>query len=54
VQAAHILELRQALNDVFVARLESAPAYTDPNSLVGVPVKAVHIQELRDAVVGQE
>ena len=54
VQAVHILELRQALHDVFVARMEVGPAYTDPVSLVGVAIKAVHIQELRDAVVGLE
>ncbi len=54
VQAVHILELRQALQDVFVARMEVEPTYTDPVSLVGVPIKAAHIQELRDAVVGLE
>ena len=52
--AVHILELRQALQDVFVARVEVEPAYTDPVTLVGVPIKAAHIQELRDAVVGLE
>jgi subtilisin family serine protease len=54
VQAVHILELRLALHDVFVARMEVEPAYTDPVTLVGVAIKAAHIQELRDAVVGLE
>ena len=54
LRAVHILELRLALHDVFVARTEVEPAYTDPVTLVGIAIRAVHIQELRDAVVGLE
>ncbi|MDA1183288.1 MAG: S8 family serine peptidase [Acidobacteria bacterium] len=54
VKALHILELRQALQDVFVARMEVEPTYTDPAGLVGITIRAAHIQELRDAVVGLE
>jgi subtilase family protein len=53
INAAHITELRNGLNAAYAACGLSPPAYTDP-SLAGVPVKAVHFNELRSAVVALE
>lgn len=47
VQAAHLTELRQAVNAVRAAAGLAAAAWTDA-TLIGIFIKAVHIQELRD------
>lgn len=47
VKAAHLTELRQAVNAVRAAAGLAAAAWTDA-TLIGIFIKAVHIQELRD------
>jgi hypothetical protein len=55
VRAAHINELRDALGPVYAAAGATAPAYADPTLTAGAtPVKAIHITELRAAVVALE
>jgi Cu/Zn superoxide dismutase len=49
VKAVHITDLRTALNAVYTQRSRPVPTYTDA-ALAGVPVKALHISELRMAV----
>ncbi len=46
VKAAHILELRQAVNAVRASAGQAAASWTDP-SLAGLFIKTVHLQELR-------
>src|SRR5205807_8510834 len=46
VRAQHLMDLRQAVSAVRVAANLSATSWTD-NSLSGVAIKAIHIQELR-------
>jgi hypothetical protein len=53
IQAAHILEMRTALSQAYVAAGLTAPAFTDA-SLANVYVKAAHIIELRAAVIAIE
>jgi hypothetical protein len=52
VMARIINEMRQALTDVYVAYGLGAPAFTDGPLVVAgtTPIKAIHIQELRDLV----
>jgi hypothetical protein len=50
LKAVHILELRTALNQVYQALRRASPTYTDPTITVGLTAKAVHVQELRNAV----
>jgi hypothetical protein len=52
--AAHVLELRTALTQAYVAGGVVAPVFTDPDSLVGIPVKRIHISDLRAAVLALE
>lgn len=47
VKAAHLTELRQAVNAVRVAAGLAAVTWTDP-TLSGIFIKAVHLQELRN------
>lgn len=54
VKAIHITELRTALNDAYVAAAVTPPLYTDPGLAAGTTVKAVHIAELRAAVLALE
>jgi hypothetical protein len=54
IRAQHILDLRAALADVYVAMGRTAPSYTDPGIAAGVAMKAVHITELRAAVIAIE
>jgi hypothetical protein len=55
ILAAHLTELRAALGQVYTSMGRSAPAYTDPVLTPGVtPMKAVHVMELRDAVIAVE
>ena len=53
IKAVHIAELRTALSSAYTACGVSPPTYTDTN-LAGVAVKAVHFNELRNAVVALE
>lgn len=52
-RAVHIVELRTALDEAYVAADRTPPTYTD-SSLSGMVIKAVHITELRDAVLNLE
>jgi subtilisin family serine protease len=54
IRASHIIELRSALVQVYAVLGRTPPAYTDPGLGPGYPVKAVHITELRDAVINLE
>jgi hypothetical protein len=56
VKGSHVSELRAALADVYWRRVfNRGPAYTDPVITPGVtPVKAVHITELRAAILALE
>ena len=53
IRAAHITDLRTALNEAYSAAKRSLPSYTDA-TLSGAPIKAVHISELRAAVIAIE
>jgi bacillolysin len=53
VLPAHITDLRTALNAVYTASSVTPPTYTDV-SLTGVKVKALHITQLRAAVIAIE
>jgi hypothetical protein len=51
IRAAHLIELRTALNEVFDCRAVTRPTFTDPAPVAGQTlIKAVHIDELRRAV----
>ena len=54
IQAIHITELRQALRDAYVAALMTPPTYTDPSLGIGTTMKAVHVTQLRAAVLAIE
>ena len=55
IRAVHIVELRAALEHVYVAAGRSQPEYTDPTLIPGVTVmKVAHIAELRVAVLAIE
>lgn len=54
-KAAHLTELRTALQQAYVAAGLPAPTFTDATVTAGsTRIRAVHIQELRDAVVDLE
>jgi fibronectin type 3 domain-containing protein len=50
VKAVHITQLRAALTPALTALGKPAPSYSDPSLSAGTPIKAVHIQELRNLV----
>lgn len=54
VRAQHIVDLRNALAAVYTARGLSLPVYTDPNLTAGATIKAVHVDDLRAAVMAAE
>jgi hypothetical protein len=54
IKAQHILDLRQALSEAYEAAGQPAPTYTDPALVAGTLVKAIHITELRAAVLQLE
>jgi hypothetical protein len=55
IRTGAITELRSALNAVYVSLRKTPPAYTDPVLTPGsTMLKAVHIRELRAAVVALE
>lgn len=49
IRATHVLQLRTAINEARVALGADAVAFTG-NVGIGLPVRASHIQELRDAI----
>jgi hypothetical protein len=51
IKAVHITEMRLALNQAYAARPLTAPTYTDPGLGSGTTVSAIHITELRNAVI---
>jgi glucose/arabinose dehydrogenase len=54
VKAVHLAELRTALGQAYTANQRTLQLTTDPGSLLGLPIRAAHILELREAVVGLE
>ncbi|MBI2822046.1 MAG: M36 family metallopeptidase, partial [Acidobacteria bacterium] len=54
IRAPHIVELRTALGQVYAAEDRSQPTYTDPALNSGSRIRAVHISELRAAVIAIE
>jgi glucose/arabinose dehydrogenase len=54
IRALHVSQMRSALDDVYVARIVTPPVYTDPALGAGMTIRAVHISELRQAVVALE
>jgi hypothetical protein len=54
VRAQHVVDLRTALAQAYVAMSRSAPVYSDPSLSPGVNVRAVHVSELRAAVLAIE
>jgi hypothetical protein len=54
IKAIHILQLRNALSEAYLALGKIAPTYTDPNLGVGILVRMTHIVELRQLVIAVE
>jgi hypothetical protein len=54
VKAQHIIDLRTALSQVYVAAGRTPPTYTDPALGPGTTMRAIHITELRAAVIAIE
>lgn len=54
VRAQHVVDLRNAIGAVYTARGRSVPVYTDPALGAGAVVKAVHVDQLRSAVIVAE
>lgn len=54
IKALHITNLRIALAQAYAAAGLTAPVYTDPGLGAGTGIKALHVQELRSAVVAIE
>ena len=53
IRAVHVTDMRTALSQAYVAAGRTAPVFTNPN-IAGMPIKVVHIAELRAAVVALE
>ena len=55
VRRTHLLELREALAAAYSAMGQAAPGWTDAATVAGAtPIKAVHLMELRAAVIALE
>jgi hypothetical protein len=54
IKAVHVTEMRAALGAAYTAHGLPAPTYTDPGLAAGMVVKAIHITELRNAVMSLE
>jgi extracellular elastinolytic metalloproteinase len=54
VRTRHITDLRAALSEVYVAAGLTEPKFTDESLTAGMPIRAVHISELRSAIVALE
>lgn len=50
IEAAHLTQLRQAVNALRAAASLSEATFTDPTLSASIRVKAVHLQELRNAL----
>lgn len=51
IRATHIIELRAAVTDAYVAAGRTPPSFTTPGLSSGDAIRAVHIRELRSAVL---
>jgi hypothetical protein len=52
IRAQDIIDLRNALRDTYAAAQTTAPTFTDPDvTLPGITMKAIHITEIRNAIV---
>jgi hypothetical protein len=54
IKAQHVVDLRTALSQAYTAAALTPPTFTDPILSGGVVAKAIHIQELRAAVIAIE
>ena len=54
IKMRHLAELRTALADVYAAKGMTAPTFTDPVLTTATAIKAVHIAELRAALLAIE
>jgi len=54
IRVQHIMDLRAALTEAYVAATRPPPIYTDPVIASGMTIKAAHITELRSAVIAIE
>jgi hypothetical protein len=54
IRTQHIIDLRAALAEAYTGLNRTAPTYTDPTLSTGETIKAVHITELRAAVIALE
>jgi hypothetical protein len=54
IKRTHLVELRSAVSAVYTARGVTAPAWTDAITPAATVVRAVHITELRAAVLALE
>jgi hypothetical protein len=54
VRAVHVSELRTALTEAYAAASRPAPSFTDPALGPSVPIRRLHIVELRQAVMAVE
>jgi hypothetical protein len=54
ILAVHVSDMRTALNEAYAAAASPAPMYTDPALPPGTVIRAVHIVELREAVLALE
>ena len=50
IRAQHIVDLRNALAEAYTAAGLVLPSYSDPSLAAGVPVRAVHLRQLRAAL----
>jgi hypothetical protein len=54
VTQQQLLQIRGALTEAYAAHFLAAPVFTDPGLPAGTVIKAVHIQELRAAILALE
>jgi hypothetical protein len=54
ITGQRLLQVRTALSEAYTAAGVTAPTFTDPGLPAGTVVKAVHIQELRAAILALE
>ena len=54
VRRVHLLELRSALAEAYRATARAAPRWTDASPSSGTPIRALHVTELRAAVLALE
>jgi hypothetical protein len=54
VRSQHIVDLRTALVQAYGAMSLPAPAFTDPGLGAGMNIRAIHVNELRAAILAIE